>query len=62
MAVKSTDKNEHWVLIWGREIDTHKDGKVDSTELQETWMFDQNGKAALLYQFAAASVPPMKKK
>jgi len=58
MAVKSTDKNEHWVLIWGREIDTHKNGKVDSTELQETWMFDQNGKAALLYQFAAASVPP----
>jgi hypothetical protein len=62
MAVKSTDKNEHWVLIWGREIDTHKDGKVDSTELQETWKFDQNGKAALLYQFSAKAEPPMKKK
>lgn len=59
MAVKSTDKNEHWVLIWGMEKDTHKNGKVDSTYLQETWQFDNNGKARLLYQFAAT---PMKKK
>src|SRR6478736_5481107 len=35
-ALKSTDKNEDWVLIWGTEIDTHKDGKVDSVDLQET--------------------------
>jgi len=52
MAVKSTDKNEHWVLIWGMEKDTHKNGKVDSVQLQETWRFDNNGKANLLYQFA----------
>ncbi|MBN8855275.1 MAG: hypothetical protein BGO55_24280 [Sphingobacteriales bacterium 50-39] len=55
-------RNEHWVLVWGTEIDTYKNGKVDSTELQETWKFDQNGKAILLYQFAAAPMPPMKKK
>jgi hypothetical protein len=52
MAVKSTDKNEHWVLVWGMEKDTHKNGKVDSVELQETWRLDANGKANLLYQFA----------
>ncbi|HEV2479438.1 MAG TPA: hypothetical protein VGS79_07230 [Puia sp.] len=52
MAVKSTDKNEHWVLVWGMEKDTHKNGKVDSVQLQETWRFDGNGKANLLYQFA----------
>jgi len=59
MAVKSTDKNEHWALIWGMEKDTHKNGKVDSVYLQETWRFNKDGKADLLYQFAQT---PMKKK
>jgi hypothetical protein len=59
MAVKSTDKNEHWALIWGKEKNTHKDGKVDSIYLQETWRFDKDGKADLLYQFAQT---PLKKK
>ena len=61
MAVKSTDKNEHWALIWGMEKDTHKNGKVDSVYLQETWRFNQDGKADLLYQFSQAPAPPMKK-
>jgi hypothetical protein len=66
MAVKSTDKNEHWALIWGMEKDTHKNGKVDSVYLQETWRFNQDGKADLLYQFSQAAAPmqkaaPMKK-
>jgi hypothetical protein len=61
MAVKSTDKNEHWALIWGMEKDTHKNGKVDSVYLQETWRFNQAGKADLLYQFIQAAAPPMKK-
>jgi len=52
MAVKSTDRNEHWVLIWGTEIDTHKNGKVDSTDLQETWRFGADGKANLLFQYS----------
>ena len=51
MAVRSTDKNEDWVLIWGTEIDTHKDGKVDSVNLQETWRINKDGKADLLFQF-----------
>jgi hypothetical protein len=51
MAVKSTDKNEHWVLIWGMEKETPKKGKVDSVFLQETWRFNAAGKADLMYQF-----------
>ena len=62
MAVKSTDKNEHWALVWGKEKDTHKNGKVDSVYLQETWGFDNAGKARLLYQFAAQPSKPMAKK
>jgi ketosteroid isomerase-like protein len=60
MAVKSTDKNERWALVWGTEKDTHKDGKVDSVYLQETWRFNKDGKADLLYQYAQQT--PMKKK
>jgi hypothetical protein len=52
MAVKSTDKNEHWVLLWGTEKDTPKKGKVDSILLQETWRFNAAGKADLMYSFA----------
>ncbi len=56
-AVKSTDRNEHWVLIWGTEIDTYKNGKVDSTDLQETWRFNDAGKANLLFQYKRPAAP-----
>jgi hypothetical protein len=62
MAVRSTDKNEHWALIWGTEIDTHKDGKVDSTELQETWRFNKDGKADMVFQYKRPGTPPKKSK
>jgi hypothetical protein len=34
--VRSTDKDENWVCIWGTEINTDKKGKIDSIRLQET--------------------------
>ena len=58
MAVKSTDRNEHWALIWGTEIDTYKNGKVDSTDLQETWRFNDAGKANLFFQYKRPAAPP----
>jgi hypothetical protein len=60
MAVKSTDKNEDWVLIWGTETDTYKSGKVDSVYLQETWRMNKDGKADLLFQYARPTAPPKK--
>jgi hypothetical protein len=57
MAVKSTDRNQHWALIWGTETDTYKNGKIDSTDLQETWRFDSNGKANLMFQYARKAMP-----
>jgi hypothetical protein len=60
MAVKSTDKNENWALIWGKEIDTFKDGKIDSFYLQETWRFNKDGKADMLLQYKQAAAPPKK--
>jgi len=60
MAVKSTDKNEDWVLIWGMETDTHKNGKIDSVDLQETWRINKNGKADFFMQYARPAAPPKK--
>lgn len=58
MPVKSNDKKENWALIWGKEVDTDKGGKVDSFYLQETWRFNEDGKANLFYQYRAAANPP----
>jgi hypothetical protein len=49
-ATKSTDKNENWVAVWGTEIQTDMDGKVDSISLQETWRFNKAGKADMMFQ------------
>lgn len=49
-AVKSTDKNEDWVAVWGNEIMTDMNGKVDSVSLQETWRFNKNGKIDMMFQ------------
>jgi len=58
MPVKCIDKNECWALIWGKEVDTYKDGKVDSFLLQETWRFNNGGKADLVFQYKSAAAMP----
>jgi len=60
ISLRSTDKDQTWALVWGKEIDMDKKGKVDSFYLQETWRFNKAGKADLLYQFKAAGAPPKK--
>ena len=60
MAVKSTDKNEDWVLVWGTETDTHKNGKIDSVNLQETWRVNKDGKADMILQYMRPAAPPKK--
>jgi len=52
-ALKSTDKGDQWVLIWGNETSTDQSGKTESFELHEAWMFDKNGKISTMYQYGA---------
>lgn len=54
MPVYSTDKKENWVLVWATEIDTKKDGTVDTLSIMETWRINKDGKADMLYQFDRA--------
>lgn len=51
MPVYSTDKQEHWVLVWATSIDTKLDGTIDTVALMETWRINSAGKADWLMQF-----------
>jgi hypothetical protein len=59
--VKSIDKNENWVLVWGKEVTTDKKGKSDSSFIQETWRFNKDGKVDLFYQYGMAIIPQKSK-
>lgn len=54
LPVKSTDKGENWVCVWGKEIHT-LNGKTDSTDLQETWRFNKEGKIDFMMQYARSA-------
>ncbi len=55
LPVYSTDRMENWVLVWATEIDTHKDGTIDTVALMETWRINKAGKADMLLQFDRAN-------
>jgi len=41
--LRATDKKEDWVNVWYKQIDTYKNGKVDSAEYQDDNLM-KNGK------------------
>ena len=57
-AVKSTDRDEDWVTVWGSEVQTDMNGKVDSVSLQETWRFNKAGKVDLMFQAVRKGIAP----
>lgn len=57
-ATKSTDKDEHWVAVWGSEIQTNMEGKVDTVSLQETWRFNKAGKVDMMFQSIRKGIIP----
>lgn len=57
-GVKSTDKNEDWVAVWGTEIMTNMAGKKDTVSLQETWRFNKTGKVDLMFQSVRKGMIP----
>jgi hypothetical protein len=60
-TLKPNGKDETWVCVWGKEVDTHQDGKMDSIYLNENWMFNKDGKVAYMSQLMAKGAPPAKK-
>ena len=58
VPLKSVDKDEQWVSIWGTEVFKDKKGKIDSVHMQESWRLDKNGKINLMLQHTRAATPP----
>lgn len=58
LPVKSIDKGQNWVTVWGTEYDTDKKGKVDSFYLQETWRQDSAGKFDFMMQYQRKATAP----
>ncbi len=57
VPLKSVDRNENWVALWGTETHTDPDGKVVKEDLQEIWRINKDGKVDFMKQFVAK--PPM---
>lgn len=53
-GVRSVDKKENWVTIWGTENQT-KDGKTELVMLQESWRFNNEGKIDMMLQASRKS-------
>ena len=57
MPLKSVDKNEDWVSVWGTETDTYPDGKTEKREIHEIWRINKAGKVDFMKQFTAKPAP-----
>ena len=53
VPIKSTDKGDDLVCIWGNETDTKSDGTIQKVDLHEVWAFNKDGKLIYFRQFAA---------
>jgi len=60
VSLKPKGKEETWVCIWGKEVDVTKDGKKDSSYLNENWMFTKDGKCARVEQYVQLAAKPSK--
>lgn len=55
MPLRSNDRNEDWVAIWGTEIDTYPDGHTTSMEIHEIWRINKDGKVDFIKQYQGKS-------
>jgi len=56
--LKSVDRNEDWVVLWGREEDVLTDGSKQKRELHEIWRINKDGKIDYMQQWTAVPAPP----
>jgi hypothetical protein len=51
--LKSVDRNENWVALWGTEMDTYPDGKTNKRDIHEIWRINKDGKVDFMKQFSS---------
>jgi hypothetical protein len=54
VSLKSTDRHQNVVCVWGTEEYTDKDGKQVKSRAHEVWGFNKDGKIDLMLQYAGA--------
>jgi len=60
VALHSTDKNSDWVIVWYKQTDTYKNGKVDSANFEDDNQL-VNGKITWINNKRQALKPDLKK-
>lgn len=53
LPLRSTDRNEDLVCIWGSEEDVMPDGKIVKKDIHEVWWLNKDGKVYMMRQWAA---------
>jgi len=56
LPMHSTDRNQDWVAVWGREYTVNKKGKKDTADLHELFLVN-NGKVSFMSQYRAHRKP-----
>ena len=51
LSVKSLDRDQNAVLVWGDESFTDKDGKKVQQRVHEVWIFNSAGKISMMMQY-----------
>ncbi|MEO5984623.1 MAG: hypothetical protein ABIP80_03910 [Ferruginibacter sp.] len=54
VPLKSIDRNEDVVGMWGEEENTLMDGKIEKRAFHEVWFFNKDGKIHQMLQYTAA--------
>lgn len=53
IPIRSQDKNEDIVCMWGDESSTKADGTTTTSSIHEVWFFNKDGKITTLRQWTA---------
>lgn len=53
VPLRSNDKNQDVVAVWGQENNTYPDGKVEKKAIHEVWFFNSAGQIVRMRQWVA---------
>ncbi|WP_143960836.1 nuclear transport factor 2 family protein [Litoribacter populi] len=57
VSLKSVDKDEDWVAIWGEDSFINSDGEKVISPIHEVWRINKDGKIAFMKQYHAMAIP-----
>jgi len=52
ISLRSDDKDENWVAVWGEDSFTDEQGITVKTDIHEIWRFNKDGKIDFMKQYA----------